>query len=105
MVSVLKPPARVISRLSILLTRCLLEECALSVDEVDESTVPPKPEPRRSIVELLLETGRVDANSKDTYGKTPIAYAIGVLSFKRYNGDKAAVPVVELLLRAGAVMP
>jgi ankyrin repeat protein len=29
------------------------------------------------VVKLLLETGKVEANSKDEYGQTPLSLAIG----------------------------
>jgi ankyrin repeat protein len=48
---------------------------------------------RRGFVKLLLGTGKVDVNSKDSYGQTPLSWASN-------NGHDV---VVELLLDTGNV--
>jgi ankyrin repeat protein len=45
------------------------------------------------VVKLLLETGKVDVDSKDTTGRTPLSWAAG-------RGHEA---VVKLLLETGMV--
>ena len=46
-----------------------------------------------AVVKLLLETGKVDVDSKDQYGRTPLSWAAE-------NGHEA---VVKLLLETGKV--
>ncbi|RYO82219.1 hypothetical protein DL766_006352 [Monosporascus sp. MC13-8B] len=52
------------------------------------------------VVKLLLETGKVDANSKDRFNRTPLSYAAA-------NGhgmnDRGHEGIVELLLETGKV--
>jgi ankyrin repeat protein len=41
------------------------------------------------VVKLLVETGKVDVDSKDGHGRTPLSRAAG-------NGDEAVVKLLQL---------